>query len=158
MTRHLLAGDDPSTRHRLSGEIDGCVAEGYPRVEDFDGPDPAGVGADPVNVVDRVLFEQGRAVADAEEHLGGGDPAADHAVRLQEFDLEGEAPLASLFERRRRREWGGVAIERWQADIGVRRTPASVGSTRATFAAVATSSDPPISPARIRSYDARVAW
>jgi choline dehydrogenase len=76
----------------LQGFIDACVAEGYPRVEDFNGPDPGGVGADPVNVVDgvrqstglvylteevrnrpnlkisgdvlvdRVMFEQGRAV------------------------------------------------------------------------------------------------
>lgn len=30
----------------LRGFIDACVAQGYPRVEDFNGPDPAGVGAD----------------------------------------------------------------------------------------------------------------
>ena len=43
----------------LRGFIDACIAEGYPRVEDFNGPDPAGVGADPVSVVDGVRQSTG---------------------------------------------------------------------------------------------------
>jgi choline dehydrogenase len=76
----------------LRAFIDATAAEGFPRVYDFNGPDPGGVGASPVNVVagvrqntglvylteavrsrpnltiagdaliDRVLFDQGRAV------------------------------------------------------------------------------------------------
>jgi len=75
----------------LRGFIDATAAEGFPRVDDFNGRSPRGVGAYPVNVVDvrrntgliylteevrnrpnltiagdvlidRVLFDQGRAV------------------------------------------------------------------------------------------------
>ena len=76
----------------LRGFIDATAAEGFPRVDDFNGPNPTGAGAYPVNVidgvrqntglvylteevrdrpnlrvlgdvlVDRVLFDQGRAV------------------------------------------------------------------------------------------------
>ena len=38
----------------LRGFIDAAVAEGFPRVEDFNGPDPSGVGGYPVNVIDGV--------------------------------------------------------------------------------------------------------
>src|SRR6201991_1738295 len=38
----------------LRGFIDATAAEGFARVEDFNGPDPAGVGADAVNVIDGV--------------------------------------------------------------------------------------------------------
>ncbi|HXO08430.1 MAG TPA: GMC oxidoreductase [Solirubrobacteraceae bacterium] len=43
----------------LRGFIDASVAEGYSRVEDFNGPDPSGVGGDPVNVVDGVRQNNG---------------------------------------------------------------------------------------------------
>jgi choline dehydrogenase len=43
----------------LQGFFDACEAEGYPRVTDFNGPDPAGIGADPVNVVDGVRQNTG---------------------------------------------------------------------------------------------------
>ena len=43
----------------LRGFIDATVAEGFPRVEDFNGPDPTGVGAYPVSVVDGVLQNTG---------------------------------------------------------------------------------------------------
>jgi len=43
----------------LRGFIDATVAEGFPRVEDFNGPDPSGVGAFPVNVVDGVRQNTG---------------------------------------------------------------------------------------------------
>jgi choline dehydrogenase len=82
--------DDLTTS--LRGFIDAAVAEGFPVVEDFNGPNPSGVGGYPVNVidgvrqntgmvylteevrnrpslkisgdvlVDRVLFDQGRAI------------------------------------------------------------------------------------------------
>jgi choline dehydrogenase len=38
----------------LRGFIDAAVAEGFRRVEDFNGPDPSGVGANPVNIIDGV--------------------------------------------------------------------------------------------------------
>jgi choline dehydrogenase len=87
--RQLRYGDLTSS---MRGFIDAATAEGFPRVEDFNGPDPAGAGPDPVNVVggvrqntglvylteevrnrpnlkisggvlvDRVLFDQRRAV------------------------------------------------------------------------------------------------
>jgi choline dehydrogenase len=38
----------------LRGFIDAAVAEGFPRTEDFNGPDPSGVGGFPVNVIDGV--------------------------------------------------------------------------------------------------------
>jgi choline dehydrogenase len=38
----------------LRGFIDAAVAEGFPRVDDFNGPDPSGVGGYPVNVIDGV--------------------------------------------------------------------------------------------------------
>jgi choline dehydrogenase len=44
--------DDLTTS--LRGFIDATVAEGFPRVEDFNGPNPSGVGGYPVNVVDGV--------------------------------------------------------------------------------------------------------
>jgi choline dehydrogenase len=43
----------------LRGFIDATVAEGYSRTEDFNGPDPGGVGASPVNVVDGVRQNTG---------------------------------------------------------------------------------------------------
>jgi len=43
----------------LRGFIDAAAAEGFPRVEDFNGPDPSGVGAYPVNVVDGVRQNTG---------------------------------------------------------------------------------------------------
>jgi choline dehydrogenase-like flavoprotein len=38
----------------LRGFIDAASAEGFSRVDDFNGPDPSGVGANPVNVIDGV--------------------------------------------------------------------------------------------------------
>ena len=38
----------------LRGFIDAAVAEGFPRVDDFNGPEPCGVGGYPVNVIDGV--------------------------------------------------------------------------------------------------------
>jgi choline dehydrogenase len=85
-----LKYDDLTTS--LRGFVDATAAEGFPRVEDFNGPNPSGVGGYPVNVidgvrqntglvylteevrnrpnlkmsgnvlVDRVLFEEGRAI------------------------------------------------------------------------------------------------
>ena len=43
----------------LRGFIDAAVAEGFARVEDFNGPDPSGVGGYPVNVVDGVRQNTG---------------------------------------------------------------------------------------------------
>jgi choline dehydrogenase len=43
----------------LRGFIDATAAEGYPRVEDFNGPNPSGVGAYPVNVIDGVRQNTG---------------------------------------------------------------------------------------------------
>ncbi|HEY2600381.1 MAG TPA: GMC oxidoreductase [Thermoleophilaceae bacterium] len=43
----------------LRGFIDATVAEGFPRVEDFNGPDPSGVGGYPVNVIDGVRQNTG---------------------------------------------------------------------------------------------------
>jgi choline dehydrogenase len=43
----------------LRGFIDATAAEGFARVEDFNGPDPGGVGAYPVNVVDGVRQNTG---------------------------------------------------------------------------------------------------
>src|SRR3954465_4088531 len=43
----------------LRGFIDATVAGGVPRVEDFNGPDPRGVGASPVNVIDGVRQNTG---------------------------------------------------------------------------------------------------
>jgi choline dehydrogenase len=43
----------------LRGFIDATAAEGFPRVEDFNGPNPSGVGAYPVNVVDGVRQNTG---------------------------------------------------------------------------------------------------
>ena len=54
--RHQSYGDlSPSLR----GFIDATVAEGFPRVEDFNGPNPSGVGGYPVNVVDGVRQNTG---------------------------------------------------------------------------------------------------
>ncbi len=44
--------DDLTTS--LRGFIDATAAEGFPRVEDFNGPNPTGVGGYPVNVIDGV--------------------------------------------------------------------------------------------------------
>jgi choline dehydrogenase len=38
----------------LRGFIDAAAAEGFPRVDDFNGPEPGGVGGYPVNVIDGV--------------------------------------------------------------------------------------------------------
>jgi choline dehydrogenase len=43
----------------MRGFIDATAAEGYPRVEDFNGRSPSGVGAYPVNVVDGVRQNTG---------------------------------------------------------------------------------------------------
>jgi choline dehydrogenase len=43
----------------LRGFIDAAVAEGFPLVEDFNGPNPSGVGGYPVNVVDGVRQNTG---------------------------------------------------------------------------------------------------
>jgi choline dehydrogenase len=43
----------------LRGFIDATVAEGFSRVDDFNGPDPSGVGGYPVNVVDGVRQNTG---------------------------------------------------------------------------------------------------
>src|SRR5581483_9268265 len=43
----------------LRGFIDAAEAEGFSRVDDFNGPSPAGVGAYPVNVVDGVRQNAG---------------------------------------------------------------------------------------------------
>ena len=43
----------------LRGFIDASVAEGFPRVEDFNGQNPSGVGGYPVNVVDGVRQNTG---------------------------------------------------------------------------------------------------
>ena len=49
--------DDLTTS--LRGFIDATVAEGFPRVEDFNGPSPSGVGGYPVNVIDGVRQNTG---------------------------------------------------------------------------------------------------
>jgi choline dehydrogenase len=49
--------DDLTTS--LRGFIDAAVAEGFPVVEDFNGPDPSGVGGYPVNVIDGVRQNTG---------------------------------------------------------------------------------------------------
>jgi choline dehydrogenase len=41
------------------GFIDATVAEGFPRVDDFNGPNPTGVGGYPVNVIDGVRQNNG---------------------------------------------------------------------------------------------------
>jgi choline dehydrogenase len=43
----------------LRGFIDATVAEGFPVVEDFNGPNPGGVGGYPVNVIDGVRQNTG---------------------------------------------------------------------------------------------------
>jgi choline dehydrogenase len=43
----------------LRGFVDAAVAEGFPTVEDFNGPNPSGVGGYPVNVVDGVRQSTG---------------------------------------------------------------------------------------------------
>ena len=54
--RHLkYDGLTPSLR----GFVDAAVAEGFPVVEDFNGPNPAGVGGYPVNVIDGVRQNTG---------------------------------------------------------------------------------------------------
>jgi choline dehydrogenase len=54
--RHLKYDDLTSS---LRGFIDAAGAEGFPRVEDFNGPNPSGVGGYPVNVVDGVRQNTG---------------------------------------------------------------------------------------------------
>jgi choline dehydrogenase len=49
--------DDLTTS--LRGFIDAAVAEGFPMVEDFNGPNPSGVGGYPVNVIDGVRQNNG---------------------------------------------------------------------------------------------------
>jgi choline dehydrogenase len=49
--------DDLTTS--LRGFIDATVAEGFARVEDFNGPNPSGVGGYPVNVIDGVRQNTG---------------------------------------------------------------------------------------------------
>jgi choline dehydrogenase len=54
--RHQTYDDlTPSMR----GFIDAAVTEGFPRVSDFNGPSPSGVGAYPVNVIDGVRQNTG---------------------------------------------------------------------------------------------------
>jgi choline dehydrogenase len=43
----------------LRGFVDAAVAEGFPLVEDFNGPNPSGVGGYPVNVIDGVRQNTG---------------------------------------------------------------------------------------------------
>ena len=43
----------------LRGFVDAAVAEGFPVVEDFNGPNPSGVGGYPVNVIDGVRQNTG---------------------------------------------------------------------------------------------------
>jgi choline dehydrogenase len=52
-----LRYDDLTTS--LRGFIDAAAAEGFSRVEDFNGPDPGGVGGYPVNVIDGVRQNTG---------------------------------------------------------------------------------------------------
>ena len=54
--RHLKY-DDLTTS--LRGFVDAAVAEGFPVVEDFNGPNPSGVGGYPVNVIDGVRQNTG---------------------------------------------------------------------------------------------------
>jgi choline dehydrogenase len=49
--------DDLTTS--LRGFIDAAVAEGFPTVQDFNGPNPSGVGGYPVNVIDGVRQNTG---------------------------------------------------------------------------------------------------
>jgi choline dehydrogenase len=63
---HGRTGPFPIRHHQyetvtpsLQGFIDACVEEGCPRVTDFNGPEPAGAGADPANVVDGVRQHTG---------------------------------------------------------------------------------------------------
>src|SRR6267378_327734 len=49
--------DDLTTS--LRGFIDAAVSEGFPVVEDFNGPNPSGVGGYPVNVIDGVRQNTG---------------------------------------------------------------------------------------------------
>ena len=49
--------DDLTTS--LRGFIDAAVAEGFSRVDDFNGPNPSGVGGYPVNVIDGVRQNNG---------------------------------------------------------------------------------------------------
>jgi choline dehydrogenase len=50
----------------LRGFIDATAAEGFPRVQDFNGPNPGGVGGYPVNVVDGVRQNIGLVYLTAE--------------------------------------------------------------------------------------------
>ncbi len=43
----------------LRGFLDATAAEGFPRIEDFNGPDPSGAGGYPVNVIDGVRQNTG---------------------------------------------------------------------------------------------------
>jgi choline dehydrogenase len=52
-----LSYDDLTTS--LRGFIDAATAEGFSRVEDFNGPNPSGVGGYPVNVIDGVRQNTG---------------------------------------------------------------------------------------------------
>src|SRR6202042_165964 len=52
-----LKYDDLTSSFR--GFIDATVAEGFSRVEDFNGPNPSGVGGYPVNVIDGVRQNTG---------------------------------------------------------------------------------------------------
>ena len=54
--RHLKYDDLTSS---LRGFVDAAAAEGFRRVEDFNGPDPGGVGPYPVNVIDGVRQNTG---------------------------------------------------------------------------------------------------
>ena len=54
--RHQTYDDLTSS---LRGFIDASVAEGFPIVEDFNGPNPSGVGGYPVNVIDGVRQNTG---------------------------------------------------------------------------------------------------
>jgi choline dehydrogenase len=54
--RHQRYGDLTSS---CRGFIDAAMAEGFPRVDDFNGPSPEGVGAYPVDVIDGVRQNTG---------------------------------------------------------------------------------------------------
>src|SRR6201987_2384189 len=80
--RHQRYDDlTPSCR----GFIDATVAEGFSRVEDFNGPNPSGVGGYPVNVVDGVRQNNGlvylpEAVRDRPNLQISGDVLVDRVL------------------------------------------------------------------------------
>jgi choline dehydrogenase-like flavoprotein len=79
----------------LRGFIDAAAAEGFRVVEDFNGPDPSGVGGYPVNVIDGVRQNTGldplrrlggRRIDHAGRRLGGDQSDDDHDRRANRED------------------------------------------------------------------------